>query len=134
MVFGIGERVTVGVHRLGDGVVARPGLDGLRVRPSTAGSATVVALVYAALAWWRWRLPAAELTAGGLAISYVNAGNLGVPISVYVLGNASYVAPVLLLQVLVMAPVGLALLAGSSTGSTAPSWRQFHIQPLRTRS
>jgi len=28
----------------------------------------------------------------GLASSYVNAGNLGVPIAVYVLGDASYVA------------------------------------------
>jgi malonate transporter and related proteins len=98
----------------------------------TAGSAALVAVAYAGLAWWRWRLPAAELTTGGLAASYVNAGNLGVPISVYVLGDASYVAPVLLFQVLVMAPVGLALLAGSSTGATAPTWRQFLTQPLRT--
>jgi malonate transporter and related proteins len=51
-------------------------------------------------------------------------------VSVYVLGDASYVAPVLLFQVLVMAPVGLAVLAGSL--SSAPSWRQLLSQPLRT--
>jgi malonate transporter and related proteins len=99
----------------------------------TAGSAAAVALVYAGLARWRWRLPTGELTTGSLATSYVNAGNLGVPVSVYVLGDASYVAPVLLFQVLVMAPVGLALLAGSSAGgAAAPAWRQFLVQPLRT--
>ena len=100
----------------------------------SAGSAVVVALLYAGLAWWRWRLPAAQLTTGALSTSYVNAGNLGVPVSVYVLGDASYVAPVLLFQVLVMAPVGLAVLAGSSaaSGAAAPTWRQLLTQPLRT--
>ncbi len=92
----------------------------------SAGSSVLVALLYAGLAWWRWRRPAAQLTTGALAASYVNAGNLGVPVSVYVLGDASYVAPVLLFQVLVMAPVGLTVLAGSGT------WRRALTQPLRT--
>ena len=98
----------------------------------TAGSAVVAALLYAGLAWWRWRLPAAQLTTGALASSYVNAGNLGVPVAVYILGDASYVAPVLLFQVLVMAPVGLAVLAGSRAEGGAPSWRSLLVQPLRT--
>jgi predicted permease len=99
----------------------------------TAGSAVLSALLYVAVARWRWRLPAAELTTGGLASSYVNAGNLGVPIAVYVLGDASFVAPVLLFQVLVLAPVGLAVLAGSrTTAAEAPArWRML-TQPLRT--
>ncbi|MET0764845.1 MAG: AEC family transporter [Blastococcus sp.] len=79
----------------------------------TAGSAVLAALLYAGLARWRWRLRPAELTTGALASSYVNAGNLGIPVAVYVLGDASYVAPVLLFQVLVLAPVGLGVLAGS---------------------
>ena len=74
----------------------------------------------------------AELATGALASSYVNAGNLGIPVSVYVLGDASYVAPVLLFQVLVMAPVGLAVLAGSRAAAAARSWRQLLSQPLRT--
>jgi malonate transporter len=99
----------------------------------TAGSAVVAALLYAGLAWWRWRLPAAQLTTGALASSYVNAGTLGIPVSVYVLGDASYVAPVLLFQVLVMAPIGLGVLAGSrATAGAAPTWRQQLSQPLRT--
>ncbi|MEW2328830.1 AEC family transporter [Micromonospora chersina] len=99
---------------------------------ATAGSAVLSALLYVALARWRWRLSPAELTVGGLTASYVNAGNLGVPISVYALGDASFVAPVLLFQVLVMAPVGLAVLAGSRTaGDAPPRWRLL-TQPLRT--
>jgi malonate transporter and related proteins len=98
----------------------------------TAGSAVISALLYVVLARWRWRLPPAQLATGGLASSYVNAGNLGVPISAYVLGDASFVAPVLLFQVLVMAPIGLAVLAGSRTAVVAqPRWRLM-TQPLRT--
>jgi hypothetical protein len=50
-----------------------------------------------------------------------------------VLQDASYVAPVLLFQVLVMAPVGLAVLASAdSAGTAAVRWRQLLLQPLRT--
>jgi malonate transporter len=100
---------------------------------ATAGSAVVTALLYVGLAWWRWRLPAAQLTTGALSSSYVNAGTLGIPVAAYIVGNASYVAPVLLFQVLVMAPVGVGVLAGSRTGrGSTPTWRQLVVQPLRT--
>ncbi|MFE9689212.1 AEC family transporter [Micromonospora sp. NPDC005806] len=99
---------------------------------ATAGSAVLSALLYVCLGRWRWRLSPARLAVGGLASSYVNAGNLGIPISVYVLGDASFVAPVLLFQLLVLAPVGLAVLAGSHpAGDAAPRWRPL-TQPLRT--
>ncbi|GHD25424.1 membrane protein [Nocardiopsis kunsanensis] len=49
-------------------------------------------------------------TVGTLSSSYVNAGNLGLPVAAYVLGDATLVAPILLLQLLFMAPVGLTLL------------------------
>jgi malonate transporter len=99
----------------------------------TAGSAVLCALLFAGPARWRWRMKPAELATGALASSYVNAGNLGVPIAVYVLGDASYVAPVLLFQVLVMAPVGLAVLAGARVrGEGAPSRWRLLSQPLRT--
>lgn len=42
--------------------------------------------------------------------SYQNAGNLGLPIAAYVLGDPALVAPVLLLQLLVLQPLVLALL------------------------
>jgi predicted permease len=96
---------------------------------ATAGSAVLCGLLFVAVGWWRWRMPAAELAVGALATSYVNAGNLGVAIAVYVLGDASIVAPVLLFQVLVLAPVGLAALA-SSHGRVSPL--RLLGQPLRT--
>ncbi|MDQ2585041.1 AEC family transporter [Saccharothrix yanglingensis] len=96
---------------------------------ATAGSAVLCALLFVAVGRWRWRMPAAELAIGALATSYVNAGNLGVAIAVYVLGDASIVAPVLLFQVLVLAPVGLAVLA-SSHGRVSPL--RLLGQPLRT--
>ena len=97
----------------------------------TAGSAVLSALLFAGLARWRWRLPAAQVTTGALSSSYVNAGNLGIPVSVYILGDAAYVAPVLLFQVLVMAPVGLAVLAGAHDDGAGPTWWQLVLQPLR---
>jgi predicted permease len=95
---------------------------------ASAGSAVLCGLLYAVVARWRWRSRPADLATGALASSYVNAGNLGVPIAVYVLGDASFVAPVLLFQVLVLAPVGLTVLAGSRTESRA----RLLTQPLRT--
>lgn len=95
---------------------------------ASAGSAVLCALLYITVARWRWRSRPAELATGSLASSYVNAGNLGVAIAAYVLGDASYVAPVLLFQVLVLAPVGLTVLAGSR----AESRSRLLTQPLRT--
>ena len=45
-----------------------------------------------------------------LCSSYCNAGNLGLPIAVYVLGDPALIAPVLLLQLLVLQPLALAVL------------------------
>jgi malonate transporter and related proteins len=100
---------------------------------ATGGSAVLIALVYVGLARLVWRLTPAQSTAGARGSSYVNAGNLGIPVAVYVLGDASYVAPVLLFQVLVMAPVGLAVLAGSrAPDRPAPSGWRVVTKPLRT--
>lgn len=48
-------------------------------------------------------------TIGALAASYLNAGNLGIPVAVYVLGDAIAVVPTMLLQLLVLAPVAFAV-------------------------
>ncbi|MFI7077078.1 AEC family transporter [Micromonospora sp. NPDC049903] len=77
-------------------------------------STTVVAAVFVAVAMLWWRRPAPEATIGALAASYVNAGNIGIPIAVYVLGDAALVAPVLMFQVVVMAPLAFAVLQSSA--------------------
>jgi len=67
-----------------------------------------------ALLIFRRRLP--EVVIGSLASGYVNANNIGIPVAAYVIGDATYSAPVVLVQLLVFAPIGLALLGGSVSG------------------
>lgn len=72
--------------------------------------ALLLAVVYVVVSRGLWRRPGTEVTVGALAASYVNAGNLGIPILVYATGSAAPVAPVLLYQLLVMAPVAFVAL------------------------
>jgi predicted permease len=91
----------------------------------------VVQLVFVvtALVWRRTR---SQTTIGVLASSYVNAGNLGVPVAAYVLGDGALVAPIVLFQLLVMAPVAFAVLDGDQRGSgRRVSWRKVLTRPLR---
>jgi malonate transporter len=76
-----------------------------------------------------FHLPFAEATIGSMASGYVNANNIGLPVAVYVLGSGSYVAPVLLLQLIVFAPVILTILDISSRGRI--SIVSILSQPLR---
>ncbi|WP_173037379.1 AEC family transporter [Phytohabitans flavus] len=71
------------------------------------------------------------LTVGTLAASYVNAGNLGIPVAAYVLGDVSFMAPVLLFQTMLAAPIGLAVL-DVTTGGRRPSPRALAMLPLRS--
>lgn len=75
----------------------------------TALSTFAMAALYAGVAMLR-RWPPGESTVGALCASYVNAGNLGIPVAAYVLGDASLVAPVILFQQLVVSPVALTAL------------------------
>ena len=52
-----------------------------------------------------FRANGGESIIGMLAASYANAGNLGIPLAAYVLGNTSAVIPVMLFQVGLYAPV-----------------------------
>ena len=79
-------------------------------------TAVAVAAELAAIvsAWCLHRLvlrrPTAEATIGALASGYVNAANLGIPVAVLVLGDAATIAPILLLQLLVLTPVTFTVL------------------------
>lgn len=72
--------------------------------------AAVLATAYVLIARVFWRRPGTEVTVGALSASYVNAGNLGIPILVFTVGSAAPVAPVLLYQLLLMAPVAFTVL------------------------
>ena len=79
-------------------------------------TAVAVAAELAAIvsAWCLHRLvlrrPTAEATIGALASGYVNAANLGIPVAVLVLGDAATIAPILLLQLLVLTPATFTVL------------------------
>jgi len=79
----------------------------LYVAAATAFAIAALYLVIAKL-WLRRQLP--ELTIGALAASYVNSANLGIPIAVFVLGDASFVAPLLLFQIVLFSPIALTIL------------------------
>ena len=89
----------------------------------TASSCAVLisAVLYLAMAKVIWRHGSGETAIGAMCASYVNAGNLGIPIAAYVLGDATLVAPILLLQLLVLQPLALACLeAATSEGASSP--------------
>ncbi|GAA3337133.1 hypothetical protein GCM10020358_12270 [Amorphoplanes nipponensis] len=82
-------------------------------------STLLVAALSITLARLLWRRPVADLTVGALAAGYVNAGNLGIPIAAYVLGDVAYIAPVLMFQVLLAAPDGARRARGGHRRGTA---------------
>jgi malonate transporter and related proteins len=92
-------------------------------------SVVVGALIYLVAARVLFRRPVAETTLGATSATYVNANNIGLPVAMYVLGNAQYVAPVLLLQLLVLAPLTLVVLDVATSGRV--SVRGILTQPFR---
>ena len=86
-----------------------------RSAATTWASTAVVAVVALLVLRLMLRRPAAETTVGTLASSYVNAGNLGLPLAVYLLGDAVAVVPALLFQLLVLAPIAFAVLDAKTT-------------------
>ncbi|WP_033311384.1 AEC family transporter [Streptomyces iakyrus] len=92
---------------------------------STAAAAGIFVAVGAVRGWGVGRT-----TIGALCSSYVNSGNLGIPIAVYVLGDASLVAPVLLFQLVGVTPVALTVLDLATGGRQRPLWQRL-LTPLR---
>ncbi|MET9656579.1 AEC family transporter [Streptomyces sp. NPDC006510] len=79
----------------------------------------------------------ADRAIGSMASGYVNSANLGIPVAVQVLGDASFVAQIILFQVLLVSPVILTLLdtgtgAGTKPGSgKAVVFRRMLTMPVR---
>jgi malonate transporter and related proteins len=73
---------------------------------SVAMSATLAVL----LARLIWKREAGDTVIAAFCSAYVNAGNLGLPIAAYALGDAALVAPMLLAQLIILQPTGLAVL------------------------
>jgi predicted permease len=103
----------------------------------TFASTTVVALVAAAVLRLVWRRPAADVVVGVLSSSYVNAGNIGIPLTAYLLGSIVSVVPPTLYQQLILGPLALIVLdsrTGPSRDATvaAPTRRAGIWRTART--
>lgn len=97
--------------------------------PISAIAAAVDIAAFLVIAVLVWKRKAPEATIGAIASAYVNANNIGLPVSVYVLGDASSAAPVILLQLIVIAPIALTILDVSTSGKL--SWGRVLLQPIR---
>jgi len=87
--------------------------------PVSAVTAIAMMAVFALVALLVWRRTLAHTVVGSLASGYVNGNNFGIPIAVYMLGDAAWSAPVVLLQLLLFAPVALAVLGAKVEGRTS---------------
>ena len=78
---------------------------------AVAGStALLVGAIYFVIAKLALKRAVPDATVGALASSYVNAANLGIPIAVFVLGDANFVAPLLLFQIMIYTPIAVTIL------------------------
>lgn len=89
--------------------------------------------VWVVLARTLLKLDVGATVIGGFGSCYVNAANLGLPIATYVLHDASWMAPILLVQVSILQPVGLSLLDSLAARDRGlpPSWSRYATMPLR---
>ena len=76
--------------------------------------ATAAVYIVASALFFRQDLP--TTTMGAASACYFNSVNIGLPVSVYVLGEATYVVPVLVLQMVVFTPFILAGLVSEDSG------------------
>lgn len=87
--------------------------------PVSAVAAIVVIAVYALVAKLIWKRNLGDTVIGALSAGQVNSNNIGIPLSLYLLGNAAYPAPVILMQLLVFTPIALAILDAVTGGPTS---------------
>ncbi|MDN3481107.1 AEC family transporter [Arthrobacter sp. APC 3897] len=95
-----------------------------------AASAVVTAGIFVLSTRWWLRRPLPETLISAMSSSLVNGANLGLPIAVYVLGDAALIAPVLIFQMAFFTPLFLMLL-DSATSGRRTSLRTFLGQIVR---
>jgi malonate transporter len=96
----------------------------------TAVAAFATASIFFAITKFALKRGLPESLMSSMAASLANSANLGIPIAVYVLGDASYVAPLLIFQLAFFTPLFLMLL-DSSTSSHRTSPLGFLVMILR---
>lgn len=97
--------------------------------PVAAVAAVVPIVVFLVVALVVWRRKVPEATIGALASGYLNANNIGIPVAAYVVGDAAASAPVILLQLVVIAPIALTVLDVTTSGRASVG--RILSQPVR---
>jgi predicted permease len=85
--------------------------------PVSAIAAVVVIAVQGLLSRLVWRRSTAETVVAALSAGQVNSNNIGIPLSLYLLGSAAYPAPVILMQLVLFTPITLAILDAATSGT-----------------
>ncbi|MGZ7497163.1 AEC family transporter [Corynebacterium sp. ZY180755] len=80
-------------------------------------AAILSALLYVLLSRMFFKQDRATTTMGATATGYVNSNNIGLPVGMYALGNAAYVAPLIMVQVVFLSPIVLALITEAHAAS-----------------
>ena len=88
-----------------------------------------VGTVHAVVARLALTRDASRIALGAASSGYANVNNIGLPVATYVIGDPQFVAPMLLLQLLVVAPALLATLDVATAGRA--SLRGILTQPFR---
>ncbi|MCC5783298.1 hypothetical protein CRM73_10100 [Kocuria sp. CCUG 69068] len=96
--------------------------------PIALATAAMAGALFALYSGLVLRRGAARTAVGAMASSYVNAGNIGLPIALYAVGSAAPVVSVLLAQLLVIAPLYLLVFSWA----TRPSRRAGPGAAIRT--
>jgi len=100
-----------------------------RTAAVTALSTAIVVVGVAVVVRGLWHRPAGEATIATLSASYVNAAHLGLPLAVFLFGDAVYVVPTMLFQLLVLAPIAFTVL--DAEGATKDGGRRRTSEAVR---
>lgn len=84
----------------------------------SALATAITAAITAVLARTIFQADRATATIGAAAASYVNSNSIGLPVGLYVLGKIDYVAPLLVLQMVIITPIILALISDPRPGQS----------------
>jgi predicted permease len=98
------------------------------VSGAAIGGAIALYLLVSAVAW---RHTPAGRTMAALLAGYPSAGSVGIPMAAYILGGVTWLAPVLLIQTVLIQPVALAIFDATEAGEAKPRrWWQYLALPF----
>ncbi|GAA0495740.1 AEC family transporter [Microbacterium aurantiacum] len=96
--------------------------------PVSLIAAVAVIALHAVVARAIWRRSVGETVIGALSAGQVNSNNIGIPLSLYLLGSAAFPAPVILMQLLLFTPVTLAILDAATSARSC--WRRTLVRAV----